>query len=181
MLAETTILWPPNVKSQLIGKYLDAGKDWGQEEKRVTEDEMVGWHHQLNGHEFEQTPRDREGQGSLACCSPWGRKESDMTEWLNNNKTRIKRVRKVYLEEALIFRQEAMRYCSRQTTKMAPRFLPKGTHETPFPWVWERTKNMMGITFVICQRWKNHTDVIEVPNQLTVSQSKETLSCREPI
>ena len=69
---ETSILWPPNAKSQLIGKDPDTGKVWGQEEKRVTEDEMVGWHHQLNGHEFEQTPGDGEEQGSLECCSPWG-------------------------------------------------------------------------------------------------------------
>ena len=64
------------MKSQLIGKDPDAG----QEEKGVTEDEMVGWHHQINGHEFEQTLGDSEGQGILACSSPWGRKESDMTE-----------------------------------------------------------------------------------------------------
>ena len=63
----------------------DAGKDWGQEEKRATEDEVVGWHHQLNGHEFEQTPGDGEGQGSLVCCSPWGHKELDMTYRLNNS------------------------------------------------------------------------------------------------
>ena len=83
--AEAPILWPPDGNSQLIGKDPDAVKDWGQEEKRVTEDEMVGWHHWLNGHEFEQTPGDSEGQGSLACCSPWGCKESDMTEQLENN------------------------------------------------------------------------------------------------
>ena len=71
------------MKSQLTGKDLDAGKDGGQEGKRVTEDEMVGWHHRLNGHKFEQTLGDCEGQGSLACCSPWGRKETDMTEQLN--------------------------------------------------------------------------------------------------
>ena len=70
--AETPILWPPDAKSQLIGKDPDAGKDSGQ--KRVTDDEMVGWHHQFNGHEFEQTPENSEGQGSLACCSPWGRR-----------------------------------------------------------------------------------------------------------
>ena len=70
---------PPNVKSQLIGKDPDAGKDWGQKEKGATEDEMVGWHHRLNGHEFEQTPGDSRGQGSLACCSPWGHRESDVT------------------------------------------------------------------------------------------------------
>ena len=68
-----------DAKSQLTGKDPDAGKDWWQEEKRVTEDEMVGWHHQLNGHEFEQTPGDGEGQGGLACCSPWSHQESAMT------------------------------------------------------------------------------------------------------
>ena len=72
--AEALILWPPYVKSQLIGKDPDAVKDWGQEEKGTTEDEMVGWHHQLNGHEFEQAPGDGEGQGSLAGCSLWGHK-----------------------------------------------------------------------------------------------------------
>ena len=81
--AEAPILWPPDVKSWLIGKDPDAGKDWGQEEKGMTEDEMVGhWH---DGHEFEQTLGDSEGQGSLACCSPWGHKESNTTEWLNNS------------------------------------------------------------------------------------------------
>ena len=66
--AEAPTLWPPDIKSQLTGKDPDAGKDWGQKKK----DEMVGWHHQLNGHEFEQTLGDGEGQGSLACCGPWG-------------------------------------------------------------------------------------------------------------
>ena len=70
--AETPILWPPDAKSWLIWKDPDAGKDWGQEEKGTTGDEMVGWHHQFNGHEFGQTPGDGEGQGSLACCSPMG-------------------------------------------------------------------------------------------------------------
>ena len=77
--AEAPILWPPDAKSRLIGKDLDFRKDWGQEEKRSTEGEMVRWHHWLNGHEFEQTPGDSEGQGSLACCSSWGGKESDST------------------------------------------------------------------------------------------------------
>ena len=80
--AEALILWPPDRKSWLIGKAPDAGKDWGQE-KGATENEMVGWHHRLNGHESEQTPGDNERQGNLACFSPWGRKESDTTEWLN--------------------------------------------------------------------------------------------------
>ena len=74
-----------DLKSRLIGKDPDAGKDWKQEEKGTTEDEIVGWHHQLDGHESEQTPGDGEGQGSLACCSPWGCKELDTTEWPNNN------------------------------------------------------------------------------------------------
>ena len=81
--AEAPKLWLPDAKSQLIGKDPDARKDWGQE-KQVTEDEMVGWHHRLNGHEFEQAPGDSEGQGSLVCCSPWGLKGYDTTEWLNN-------------------------------------------------------------------------------------------------
>ena len=71
-------------RADSLEKTLDAGKDGGQEEKQATEDEMVGWHHWLNGQEFEQTPGDGEGQGSLVCCSPWGRKESDTTEWLND-------------------------------------------------------------------------------------------------
>ena len=77
---ETPILLPPDVKSQLIEKDPDAGKDSGEEEKRATEDEMVGCHQRLNGHELAQTPGDGEEQGSLVCCSPWGCKESDMTE-----------------------------------------------------------------------------------------------------
>ena len=83
--AKTPILWPPNEKNWLIGKVPDTGKDWRWGEKGLTEDEMVGWHHQLNGHECEQTQGDGEGQGSLACCRPWGRKESDVTEQLNNS------------------------------------------------------------------------------------------------
>ena len=78
--AEAPILWPPDVKSWFIGKDSDPGKDWGQK-KGVTEDEMVGLHHWLNGLEFEQTVGDSEGQGSLACCSPWGHKELDTSNW----------------------------------------------------------------------------------------------------
>ena len=80
---ETPILWPPDVKNWFIWKYSDAGKDWRQEEKGMTEDDMVGWHHRLNGHEFEQAPGVGVGQGGLACCSPWGHKELDTTESLN--------------------------------------------------------------------------------------------------
>ena len=87
--AEASILWPPDAKSQLTGKDPDAGKDWGQEEKVVTENEMAGWHHQLDGHEFEWTLVFGDGQGGLACCNSWGRKESDMTEWLNWTELKI--------------------------------------------------------------------------------------------
>ena len=81
--ADTPILWPPDAKGWLIWKDPDAGKDWEQEEKRTIENEMVGWHHWLNGHGFGWTPGVGDGQGGLACCGSWGLKESDMTEWLN--------------------------------------------------------------------------------------------------
>ena len=81
--AETPILQPPDVKIWLIAKDPDAGKDWRWEEKETTEDEMVGWHHQLNGHEFEQAPGVGDGQGRLVCCSPWDHKGLDMTDQLN--------------------------------------------------------------------------------------------------
>ena len=83
--AEAPMLWPPDAKSRLIGKDPDAGKNWRQEEKRMTQDEMVGWHHWLNREECEQIPGDSEGQGILVCCSPWGCKELDMTEQVNNS------------------------------------------------------------------------------------------------
>ena len=81
--AETPVLWPPHAKSWLIGKDSDARRDWGQEEKGTTEDEMAGWHHGLDRCESEWTPGDGDGQGGLACCNSWGHKESDTTEWLN--------------------------------------------------------------------------------------------------
>ena len=80
--AEAPVLWPPHSKSWLIGKDSDAGRDWGQEEKGTTEDEMAGWHHWLDGCESGWTPGVGDGQGGLACCDSWGHKESDMTEWL---------------------------------------------------------------------------------------------------
>ena len=81
--AETPTLWPPDAKNWLIWKDPDAGKDWGQEETGTTEDEMVGWHHRLDGHGFGWTLGVGDGQGGLACCSPWGHKESDTIEQLN--------------------------------------------------------------------------------------------------
>ena len=113
--AEATILGPYDVKRELIGKDPDAGKDWGQEEKGVTEDEMVGWHHQLNGHEFEQTLGDGDGPGSLACCHPWSHKESDVTERFNNNNRKslsIKTYTHYYIEN--IERNLKRTYCLAQ-------------------------------------------------------------------
>ena len=81
--AETPVLWPPHSKSWLTGKDSDAGRDWGQEKKGTTEDEMAGWHHWLDGCESEWTPVVGDAPGGLACCDSWGCKESDTTEWLN--------------------------------------------------------------------------------------------------
>ena len=81
--AQTLVLWPPHAKNWLIGKDSDAGRDWGQEEKGMTEDEMAGWHHRLNGCEFGWTVGVGDGQGDLACCDSWGRKESDWATELN--------------------------------------------------------------------------------------------------
>ena len=85
--AEAPVFWSPDAKSRLTRKVPDAGKNWGQKEKRASEEEMAGWHHRCNGHELGQTLGDGEGQGGLACCSPWVCKESDMTGLLNNNKS----------------------------------------------------------------------------------------------
>ena len=98
--AETPVLWPPHVKSWLIGKDSDAGRDWGQEEKGTTEDEMAGWHHWLDGCESEWTPGIGDGQEGLACCDSWGRKELDTTEqlnWTDRLILKIKTMKKIIL------------------------------------------------------------------------------------
>ena len=97
--AETPVLWPPHVKSWLIGKDSDAGRDWVQEEKGTTEDEMAGWHCWLDGRESEWTPGVGDGQGGLAWCDSWGCKESDTTEWLNwTELTTIKKIELIILK-----------------------------------------------------------------------------------
>ena len=85
---EASVLWPPALKSRVIRKAPDAGKDWRQEQKGAPEDDTVRWHPWFNRHEFEQAPGDGERQGNLVCCSPWGHKEWDTTEWLNNSNLR---------------------------------------------------------------------------------------------
>ena len=102
--AEAPICWPPDVKNWLIGKDPEAGKDWGKEKKGTTEDKMVGWHHQLDGHEFEQALGVGDRQGSLACCSPWGCKESDTTERLNWTESVLKQF-DFYLHSVRLVRQ----------------------------------------------------------------------------
>ena len=99
--AETPVLWPPHEKSWLIGKDSDAGRDWGQEEKGTTEDEMAGWHHWLDGCESEWTPGVGDGQGGLACCNSWGRKESDTTERLNWTERNWKELTLCYVNSIL--------------------------------------------------------------------------------
>ena len=107
--AETPILWPPHAKSWLIWKDPDAGKDWGQEEKGMTEDEMVGWHHWHNGHGFGWTPGVGDGQGGLACCGSWGCKESDMTEWLNWTELSLKDLGLILLYHCVDYKRKMHR------------------------------------------------------------------------
>ena len=101
--AEAPILWPPDVRKWLTEKDPDAGKDWRQKEKRATEDEMVGWHHQLNGHELGKTLRDGEGQGSLECYSWWGLEELDTTWYLNDSNNNIILILPPTLYEFVLF------------------------------------------------------------------------------
>ena len=102
--AGTPILWLPDTKNWLIWKDLDAGNDWRQEEKEMTEDEMIRWHHRPNGHEFEQAPRVGDGQRSLVCCSQWVHKELDTNEWLKWNWNRVKMSRMLlFVDNALTF------------------------------------------------------------------------------
>ena len=107
--AETRIVWPPHAKSWLIGKDPVAGRDWGQEEKGTTEDEMAGWHHQLHGHEPEWTQGLGDGQGGLACCVSWSHKESDMDELLNW--TELNWTAKDYYIIQAIYNNSAKQYC----------------------------------------------------------------------
>ena len=95
--AEILVLWPPHAKSWLIGKDSDAGKDWGQDKNGVTEDQMAGWHHWLDGRESGWTPGVGEGQGGQVCCDSWGCKESDTTEWLNWTELRDRESNRVLL------------------------------------------------------------------------------------
>ena len=129
--AEAPILWPLDVKSQLIGKDPDAGKDWRQE---VKEDEMVGWHHWLNRHEFEQAPGDGEGQRGLACCSPWGRKELDTAEWINNNKSQPSENMLVWANKPPLILTSYKHTCSPSRTTAQEHGIPIGSGFWRSPW-----------------------------------------------
>ena len=128
--AETPVLWPPHAKSWLIGKDSDAGRDWGQEEKGMTEDEMAGWHHRLDGCESEWTLGVGDGQGGLAYCHSWGRKESDTTERLNW--TELMRSKK---EPKLEFSHSVTSGGQNTGVSVLASFLPKNTQDWfPFEW-----------------------------------------------
>ena len=113
---ETPILWPPDAKNWLIWKDPHAGKDWGQEEKGTTEDEMAGWHHQLDGCEFEWTLGVVDGQGGLACCNPWDRKELDTTEWLTLSYIILRELCRVWLKYHKFTHFKCAIYCTTITT-----------------------------------------------------------------
>ena len=120
--AETPVLWPPHVKSWLIGKDSDAGRDLGQEEKGTTEDEMIGWHHQLDGREFEWSLGVGDGQGGLVCCNSWGRNESDMTEQLNWTE-----------DELFVLFSNLGLIMAQQTSIHVNCFMPRGWHTSCHP------------------------------------------------
>ena len=127
--AEAPILWLSDVKSRLIGKDPGAGKDRGQEEKGSREDEMVGWHLQLDGHEFQQTLGDSEGKGSLVCCSSWGCKELDMTEQLNNSNNNFNTIRKKKNRGEILF-------LSLKLTLPSDMLYPITENRSDFVWFW---------------------------------------------
>ena len=129
METEAPILWPPDAKSWLIGKDLDAGKD-GKQEKGMIEDEMVGWHHQLDGQEFEQALGVGDGQGSLACCSLWGCKESNITEWLNWRPN----ILKIFLHWRSVMKRSALEFVVPERKPELELFVPRD--------IWEKKKKL---------------------------------------
>ena len=137
--AETPILWSPDVKNWLLGKDPDAGKDWGQEEKGTTEDEMAGWHQWLNGHGFGWTPGVGDGQGGLACCGSWGRKESDTTEWLNWTELFMKDIRPAshLINPVQTFHCVSVEQIPEYSNQVPPGFFSTGRHFSlvSFNWV----------------------------------------------
>ena len=134
-------LWPPHAKSWLIGKDSDSGRDWGQEEKGMTEDEMAGWHHLLNGRKFEWTPGVGDGQGGLACCNSWGHKESDTTEWLNWTETKSYRRKKITKNRVEISQIESRKTKEKINKTKCWLFEKFNKIDKPLPTLTENTNN----------------------------------------
>ena len=151
--AETPILWPPHAKSWPIGKDSDDGRDWGQEEKGTTEDEMARWHHRLNWREFEWTPGVGDGQGGLACCDSWGRKESDTAERLNwrGNSSYLTSWGGILVFYGLWTSVEAF-YSSSNLLAFKLKLTPLA-HKTPRPsdFDWSYTSSLLGFQFANCR------------------------------
>ena len=161
--AEAPILWLLDAKNWLIGKDPDAGKDSRQEEKGMTEDEMVRWHHWLDGHKFEQAPGVGDGQGSLACCSPWGCKESDMTERLNWTE--------------LIHWKD---WCWSWSSKIVATWCEEPTHWKR-PWCWERLRARgKGMKEDERAEWHHWLNGREFEQTLGDSEGQGSLACCNP-
>ena len=170
--AETPILWPPDVKNWLIWKDPDAGKDWRREEKGMTENEMVGWHHQLNGHEFEQPPGVDEGQGSLACCSPWVTKSqtwlSDWTELIDGKKWGKKRWRS--LQTVTHWQAVIVQLCTAKQS--SPRTYYILNHQALLPhFICKKTLWWRHCFPILLTRKPSFSQVSQKPNPLFASSS----------
>ena len=167
--AETSVLWPPHAKSWLIGKDSDAGRDWGQEEKGTTEDEMAGWHHWLDGCESEWTLGVGDGQGGLACCDSWGCKESDTTEQLNWTELNVVAlVGKIYLPM-----QETWKTCVWSLGQKDPLEEGMTTHSSILAWRILWRKEPGGLQSIGSQRvrydWSDWADTHRIYMHLSIS------------
>ena len=155
---ETPVLWPPHVKSWLLGKDSDAGRDCGWEEKGTTEDEMAGWHHRLDGHEFEWTPWAGDGQGGLTCCDSWGRKQSDMTERLNWTELKIEHK----VPDSYDFTEIYNKYLKKNNINSIQTFLESWRGWNTFKLIkWERS--FIDVIAIYIYNWSNLPEMIRKP------------------
>ena len=161
--AETPVLWPPHVKSWLIGKDSDAGRDWGQEEKGTTEDEMAGWHHWLDGRELEWTPGVGDGQGGLACCNSWGHKELEMTERLNWTELNWRLSPPKFFQRWVRY-WDILAFTVWEHSVFASRTLLAGSHTAYFSAVSQPWKRTLGINWTF--PWMKLCDLLLLCNAL---------------
>ena len=161
--AETPVLWPPHVKSWLIGKDSDAGRDWGQEEKGMTEDEMAGWHHRLDGRELEWTPGVGDGQGGLACCNSWGHKELEMTERLNWTELNWRLSPPKFFQRWVRY-WDILAFTVWEHSVFASRTLLAGSHTAYFSAVSQPWKRTLGINWTF--PWMKLCDLLLLGNAL---------------